>query len=183
MPRKKLPYKEGDWFVVPLPAGGFVLGLAARVDGGGGVLGYFFGPVADSANKLVITHEVSPASAALCAMFGDPGLLSGEWPVLRSSNPWRREDGPVPLFGHRDIGNPQMAAIRRYGEDDLWIVEEQRVAASQIVDIPEDGLHGYISLQVTLEQVFRAGSQGHSSTAIPAPRTPLPVDHARPESD
>jgi hypothetical protein len=41
MARRKLNYREGDWVAVPVWEGGWVPGIAARVDGRGGVLGYF----------------------------------------------------------------------------------------------------------------------------------------------
>ena len=44
MAKEKRRYEEGDWFAVPLQNGGYSLGLVARADGEGGVLGYFFGP-------------------------------------------------------------------------------------------------------------------------------------------
>ncbi len=39
----KQKYGEGDWFAVPLRNGGYALGVVARRDGRGGIIGYFFG--------------------------------------------------------------------------------------------------------------------------------------------
>lgn len=44
MARRKLNYKEGDWFAVPLGGAGYALGLVARVGRRGVTFGYFFGP-------------------------------------------------------------------------------------------------------------------------------------------
>lgn len=44
MPRRKLNYGEGDWLAVPVRDGGLAVGVVARMDGKGGVVGYFFGP-------------------------------------------------------------------------------------------------------------------------------------------
>ena len=38
---RKLPYSEGDVFAVPLPDGGYGVGVVTRMDGKGSVLGYF----------------------------------------------------------------------------------------------------------------------------------------------
>ena len=43
MPKYKLPVKEGDCFCVPLPKGGYALGVLAR-EKKGFMLGYFFKP-------------------------------------------------------------------------------------------------------------------------------------------
>jgi hypothetical protein len=49
---RKLPDSEGDGFAVPLRDGGYAIGVVARMDRKGSVLGYFFGPRYDEPPKL-----------------------------------------------------------------------------------------------------------------------------------
>src|SRR5213592_3499242 len=42
MAPRKLPYREGDVFAVPLQDGAYGIGVVARMDREGAVLGYFF---------------------------------------------------------------------------------------------------------------------------------------------
>src|SRR5690348_1860022 len=101
MARKQLPYKEGDWFAVPLRDGGYALGVAARVDGRGGVVGYFFGPRRRDAPTADDTQGLSAERAVLVAHFGDLGVPKGTWPILPRRADWNRDEWPMPAFGFR----------------------------------------------------------------------------------
>jgi hypothetical protein len=65
MGSQKINYREGDWFAVPLRDGGYAVGLVARMDNRGGVLGYFFGPRRDDVP--------SPSDVEASTLGGAPG--------------------------------------------------------------------------------------------------------------
>jgi immunity protein 26 of polymorphic toxin system len=79
------PYREGDWFAVPLRDNAYGVGLAARVDGKGGVLGYFFGPRRTELPDLSELAALSAGDSVLVRQFGDLSLLKREWPVIRAA--------------------------------------------------------------------------------------------------
>src|ERR1019366_3622666 len=95
MPRKTLPYKEGDSFAVPLKDGGYALGLAARVSRSGGILGYFFGPRHETVPREEDTQGLSSRDAIFVGRFGDLGLLRDEWPIVYKPTEWRRDAWPT----------------------------------------------------------------------------------------
>lgn len=136
---------EGDLFAVPLPVGGYGVGLAARVRAAI-VLGYFFARRRD--------HVPAPAEAAddvvWIHMFGDLGIHEGRWPVLGRLPDWNREDWPVPAFGHRQALTGRLLR-RDYGEDIDSLPRETRVTEEEFAGLPEDGLGGagFVELRLT----------------------------------
>jgi hypothetical protein len=73
----KVQYREGDWFAVPLRGGGFGLGLIARANPGGVLLGYFFGPLRSEVPKLEDVASLRPGDAVLVRKFGHLGIVGG----------------------------------------------------------------------------------------------------------
>src|SRR5688500_15207999 len=96
VPRCSLPYREGDWFAVPLRTGGYALGLAARSNRRGIVLGYFVGPRSTQLPTVEQTQGLAAGNAVYVGMFGDLGLLHGEWPVIGQGTGFSRADWPLP---------------------------------------------------------------------------------------
>jgi hypothetical protein len=78
-------YREGDWFAVPLRAGGFAAVIVARAMPGreGVLLGYFFGPRRDRVPTLDELSALSASDAVLVERFGDLGILDGAGAVER----------------------------------------------------------------------------------------------------
>ena len=66
----KYTYAEGDWFAVPLRTNSFALGIIARANPEGVLLGYFFGPARDEQPELVEAAGLAPDHAVLVAKFG-----------------------------------------------------------------------------------------------------------------
>jgi hypothetical protein len=97
MGAKRLPYREGSVFLVPLRSGRLGRGVVARSGPRGKLLlGYFFGP------KLEVGQAplggLRPEDAVLIVRFGDLGLFRGEWKVIGQIEPWSRSDWPIPEF-------------------------------------------------------------------------------------
>jgi hypothetical protein len=155
MARRKLPYKEGDWFAVPLRDGGYTLGRVARMDGRGGIIGYFFGPRHEQLPTPADVEGKEPSQAIWIANLGDLGFLEGTWHVISTSGPWRREQWPMPLFKREDLTNPRRAWRVQYSESNFHRpVSEEAVTPDEVRDLPEDAVEGSGSVERWLTHVL-----------------------------
>ena len=151
MPKKRLPYREGDWFGVPLERHGFAVGRISRFDGRGAVLGYFFGPSRVRLPDIEELRSVAPKQAFWVQRFGDLHLLEGKWPIIRSIE-WNRTEWPVPVFGRVDATG-EMAWRVSYS-DELVEVSE---APCRVVDakfMPRDSLAGAGAIETIVSAVL-----------------------------
>ena len=94
----KVKYREGDWFAVPLRDGGYAVGLIARANIQGVLLGYFFGPQRSTVPRVEEVGNLRPEDAVLTRIFGDLGIRTGKWPLLGRLDGWNRQDWPTPVF-------------------------------------------------------------------------------------
>lgn len=115
---KKLTYREGDVFALPLRDGGFSVGVVARSPKKGKVLlGYFFREKFSSVPALSNLPILLPENAIKVVKFGDLSLMTGEWPVVGHLENWDRDDWPMPKFIRRDpLG--KRARLVSYADDD-----------------------------------------------------------------
>jgi hypothetical protein len=152
--RYKINYREGDWFGVPLERGGWALGLVARADHGY-VLGYFFGPRRRDEPELDEASGLKPANAVRICLLGDLGLVTNRWPVLGRLPGWRREEWPMPAFGHIDAVDPSAAYLRIYNENDLGeLPREILVRPEEARQWPVDGLAGEGAAVIRLDHIL-----------------------------
>lgn len=155
MPKKVLPYKEGDWFAIPLKDGGYASGIIARASRGGVLLGYFFGPRHKNMPSAEEILGLDPGQAIFIGMFGDLGLLQSEWSIIAKTREWRREAWPVPDFGRVDSINTDIAYRITYDENRLThVIRELRVTPEEARSLPEDGLFGYVALELRLNRLL-----------------------------
>lgn len=94
----KVKYREGDWFGVSLRDSGFAVGLVARANPGGVLLGYFFGRLRSEVPALDDVAGLQPADAVLVRKFGHLGIVQGKWPLLGRLDGWDRRQWPTPVF-------------------------------------------------------------------------------------
>lgn len=153
MPRRKLPYRPGDAFAVPLGGGEYVLGVIARMDGRGVILGYFFGPRMCTlpARDEIPHHRLE--DAVLVQMFGDPGILSGTWPILGQVPGWAAESWPMPCFGRRDIVSGQPLRVR-CDENTLMEVSVERTSSEEVEKLPDASLAGAQFIEARLSHII-----------------------------
>jgi immunity protein 26 of polymorphic toxin system len=141
MAKKKLPYSEGSVFLVPLTRGGYARGVVARASPKGRILfGYFFGPRLTSTDTVEF-DDLDPAWAILRVMFGDLGLINGNWPVRGQLSNWDRSWWRMPDFAVGQLLEPRAPTLIRYSDTDPARVE----ASYRIKDdtgMPVDGLYG-----------------------------------------
>jgi hypothetical protein len=138
-----LPYREGDWFAVPLPGGGYAVGLVARASRIGKILlGYFFGPRRDEVPALSELLELQAGDAVLVDLFGDLSLYNREWPLLGSTPQWDRTRWPMPVFGEVDEDAGFGWRVEHPTEDPTIEPVLKRVSRAEASRLPEYHLMG-----------------------------------------
>jgi Immunity protein 26 len=154
--------KPGTWVAIPLPKGGYALGLVARRAESRRRLRrifiYVFGPKMQSPEEFALHINQGPNKSIRFGFTMDPAILEGRWPIVGHNVPFVPEDWPVPLVKSGPIGGGPDFMRRRelyeLGED----LEEKRVFAERLVDDPNDyanrGTHGYISFEEFAERMI-----------------------------
>lgn len=153
---KKLPYKEGDVFAVPLLDKRFALGVVARSPRLGKVLlGYFFRYGKTQLPRVGAIPDLKSQDAVLAVIFGDLGLYRGDWPIVGRVQNWRRDSWPMPSFIRRE---PLTGAAWKvtYSEDDpsqeVEIVRLHNTGSA--LNLERDSLRGTESLRATLTKLL-----------------------------
>jgi hypothetical protein len=151
---KRVPYDEGTWFAVPLRAGGYAVGLVARKSPEGVLLGYFFGPRRDLVPSLSDLETLRPEETVLIRLFGDLGLLEGEWPIIGQSPTWDRRSWPLPQFGRIEEFTGRALRVE-YDEENLArTVRETPATREEVEGLPLDGMSGYGALEKRLTRLL-----------------------------
>lgn len=148
--------REGDCFGVPLPGGGFGVGLVARLGRPGLVLGYF-APIRYKQIPSIDEINFSAESAVWVKLFGDLGFLDKRWPVLGILTNWDSESWPLPDFSHHEELTGRCYRIS-YGGDLRNSPEQMLVPPEDIVGLPEHGIAGAKFVELKLERLLPAGS-------------------------
>jgi hypothetical protein len=159
MAKSKVRYNEGQWFLVPLLDEGYALGIIVRGNyktrGG---LGYFFGPRYSNIPDESVTWNPKPSEALIVTWFGDLGIIRGEWPLLLSTRPFRREDWPIPMFRRIDALDPDRRYRIVYDQEDNGTgttYRKERAQAEDVKDLLDDGLYGYGAVQIVLTKLLK----------------------------
>jgi len=162
--KKNLPYREGDWFAVPLRSGGYAIGVAARLTKRpGGILGYFFGPRRDTVPSLDEVTRYRPEQSLSIQRFGDLALLEGEWPIIGRQTDWDRSQWPVPLFARHDLLRDNAAWVVEYADDDPdQVNSETPVKLEDVRYLPRDGTSGAGAVEITLTELIEESEQAPS---------------------
>lgn len=152
----RFPYREGDVFAVPLDEGGYAVGVAARTNREGVVLGYFFGRRFAEPPKVDDLTELRSEDAVLLKAFGDLGLVQGSWPVLGQMPGWRREAWPAPAFGRTEPLTGRLLRVEYRDDDPNSPPREVEVSRPEFETLPEEGLAGFEFMQERLSRVLPA---------------------------
>ncbi len=140
------PIREGLFFLLPIGAGQYGVGLVARAPRRGGILlGYFFGPRRTTRPGVEWLNSRFAGQAACVARFRDQDLFRGEWPVLPSLPSFDRMQWPVPAF-HRFDGSitasPGTVTVTdwrvEYGDDNLVTPIHEQPATTAELRLGED---------------------------------------------
>jgi Immunity protein 26 len=138
----KAKYGEGDWFAVPLRDGGFGLGVIARANAGGVLLGYFFGPPHADVPSLDEAVGLTPGDAVLVRKFGHLGIVQGKWPILGRLDNWDRRAWPTPVFVRYEELTGRSFRVFYDDNDPNRKLREEQVAPGASEQAPKDGLMG-----------------------------------------
>jgi Immunity protein 26 len=145
-------YAEGTVFAIPLRNGGYARGVVARAAPEEAcVFGYFFGPKQTSVDNLGM-DDMLPENAILSGIFGDLGLMNGEWQVIGSLLDWQREEWPMPDFVRRDpIG--KRAWRVHYSDVDPSVIESEEPTSFD-TNLPPNVSSGYGSIELKLTKLL-----------------------------
>jgi hypothetical protein len=126
---------------VPLRDGEAARAVVARAGREGQVLfRYFFGPRLDPSNAIQ-TDDPHPDRAVLRVMFGDLGLIRGEWTLHGHVPNWNRAEWPMPDFVRRDpLGKRKPVLVRYSDANPLHIETENEIDDDR--GLPKDSLSG-----------------------------------------
>ncbi len=143
---KKIKYREGDWFGVPLESGGWGVGIVARKGRTGSLIAYFFGPPRQELPKD--TQELDQLHHTQAAYRTRPGILGlrwGTWPIIGHHAHWHRDLFPNPWFGWVAGFGIKKATREQYDEN---IYESVSVDCSveEALLLPSSSVpgHGYV---------------------------------------
>ena len=150
--KKKLKTPNGSVFLVPLPNGGFGIGVLVRADGRGRAYGVFFGPRVTDGDEVKIAR-LNPQDAILRCRFGDYGLHTEGWPVIDLIDDWNEATWSIPKFC-RITGDPSLRYVVEY-DDRLNVVSETILPLSGTQGMPEDAQFGSDVVAIKLDDLLR----------------------------
>lgn len=101
---------------VPPRDDGYAVGIVARANSEGVLLGYFFGPRRNEVPSLADVADLDPHAALLVRTVGHLGLRKGAWQIMGAADDWCRGDWPVPAFvRYEEFDRPLVqGALRRH---------------------------------------------------------------------
>ena len=130
---------EGNLYGVPLGNGIFGVCLVARA-GRLGTLGYFSNQAYDRLPNIGDAVFLR-GDAAWVALFGDLGIVNGEWPLIGPIPHWNRELWPLPVFGR--MSELSGRAFRVTYDDSLRSRPAVEAAdPDEVANLPKDSLAG-----------------------------------------
>lgn len=145
---RRLPYVEGDLFVIEIGDCRYV-GRIARSPGNGGILAYLFGPFSAREFDPNELHALRAKDSCLIAIVSDLSMMRGKWLIINKENDWHKEEWPLPEFGHSDLLSGEKFA-RVYDERTLLQVAERPISKEEFSNLPRDGVMGSDYLEVIL---------------------------------
>jgi Immunity protein 26 len=152
----KAQYQEGDWFAVPLRRGGFAVGIIARANPDGVLLGYFFGPWRAQLPTLDEVAGLHAGEALLVTKFGDLGLIrptqtNAPWPLIGRLDTWEPSAWPMPVFGRYEELTGRSFEAHYADDDPNRRLREVQVASDRIDGLPRDSLFGAGAVEIWLD--------------------------------
>lgn len=147
-------YTVGDWFAVPLREGGFAVGVVARAQADGVLLGYFFGPKRAEVPELTELAHLTAAGAVLVSKFGHLGLLKKKWPILGRTDEWDPQAWPMPAFVRFEELTGRSFRVIYADDDPNRLLREEQIPAGTAEQGPKDGLLGAGATEIALTSLL-----------------------------
>ena len=116
------------------------------------MLGYFFGPRLASA-EMAALDDLDPKNAVLRVIFGDLGLINGEWPIRGKAPDWDRSEWPMPDFVRRDPLGRRKPVLVRYSDTDPMRVEAE-FSIDDDAGLARDAAYGYGAVEIELTKLL-----------------------------
>jgi hypothetical protein len=135
-------YAEGDWFAVPLIGDGYAVGLVARANPKGVLLGYFFGSKRATIPSMRELGDLRAEHAILVQKFGHLGLKDGTWPVLGRVDGWDRASWPMPVFVRYEELTGRSFNVFYDPDNPNKLLRKERIAPGVVEQGPQDVLMG-----------------------------------------
>jgi hypothetical protein len=148
----RVSYREGDWFAVPLRDGGFAVGVIARANEDGALLGYFFGPKRAFVPSIDDIADLGVSEAELVGKFGHLGLKHGTWPIIGQLEDWDRTAWPMPVFGRFEELTGRAFAVKYADDDPNSHPRETEIEPVDLARYPRDGLMGAGYVEIVLSK-------------------------------
>jgi hypothetical protein len=139
----RVSYSVGDWFAVPLPDGGFAVGIVARANPKGVLLGYFFGPRRSNPPAVAELERLTSADAVLTTKLGHLGLIDARWPVLGRTQDWDPGLWPMPTFVRYEQLTGRIFEVCYDQDDPNLAVAEDQISADQALGRRADRMSGH----------------------------------------
>lgn len=154
MTTKRVHYREGDWFAVPLRSGGYGVGRIARAKPKSPILfGYFWGPRFEHVPPLAVVEGFHGQESVLVTRFGDLGIINGTWPLIGSAI-LSREEWLLPDFIRSHPLNGKSLVIT-YNPDNLTNEVVSRPASdAEIEMLPWDAISGFGAVEIRLTKLL-----------------------------
>jgi hypothetical protein len=146
---------EGNCFLIPLPSGGFAIGVLSQLLGGKLPFGYFFGPRRiEPPNKGELAN-LDPRTAIVRVKFGRTEIDNGRWQTIGRLGDWIPADWPTPPHTSGEAGAGRMWRIE-YPRDASkdHPAKLDRVTAQEASGLSRDILMGALALEKQLDRLL-----------------------------
>jgi hypothetical protein len=146
---------EGSCFAIPLPIGGFAVGVLSQLLAGKLPFGYFFGPRRiERPNKGELAY-LDPRTAIVRVKFGRTEIDNGRWQTIGRLEDWSPADWPTPPHTSGEAGAGLMWRIeypRDAPKDHPARLE--RVTAQEASGLSRDIVMGALALERELDRLL-----------------------------
>ena len=144
---------EGSCFAIPLPSGGFAVGVLSQLLAGKVPFGYFFGPRRSEPPGKREIANLDPGAATLRVKFGRTEIDNGRWQTIGRLENWSPVDWPTPPHTSGEAGAGLMWRIE-YPRDAPkdHPAKLERVSAKQASGLGPDIVMGALALEKKLDR-------------------------------
>jgi len=144
---------EGTCFAIPLPSGGFAVGMLSQLLAGKLPFGYFFGPRHSEPPGNDELANLDPRTAIVRVKFGRTEIDNGRWQTIGRLEDWTPADWPTPPHTSGEAGAGLMWRIeypRDAPKDHPARLE--RVGAQEASGLGRDIVMGALALEKELDR-------------------------------
>jgi hypothetical protein len=153
----KKTLQEGDCFAVPLPSGGFAIGVVARAmeRSDSVIFVYMFGPRRMELPDIKDAKNLRPVRSIFHGRVG----AGRRWSNLGRLADYSRSQWPMPSFLSVDLLTGR-TVVRTYDDDDPSHLKEERALSVRAAarrgsaSTTSDGLFGPVALEVVLNDLL-----------------------------